>query len=171
MVTFCLKRSLTIASLALSFMYESLWNFLSILPLWWSIFFITWYVTSEVIEGHERSWKTSISITLLALSLMYESFWNFWELSSCIFFHTMTCDLRGHWRSHNVIKKVNIYSISSTFINLRIFMKLFEHTHIIKWPQRSFRSHKVTFVLWKVNLCNFYIHVSILMKFSVSTHI
>ena len=129
------------------------------------------------LRGHRRSQKVMKNVNIYNTTSTFINVWIFLKYFENIhlmmthLFHTMTCDLRGHWRSHNVIKKVNIYRISSTFINLRIFMKLFEHTHIIKWPQRSFRSHKVTFVLWKVNLCNFYIHVSILMKFSVSTHI
>ena len=120
MVTFCLKRSLTIASLALSFMYESLWNFLSILPLWWSIFFITWYVTSEVIEGHKRSWKMSISITLLALSLMYESFWNIlrifilWWRIFFILWHVTSEVIEGHITSSK--RSISIASLALSLI-------------------------------------------------------
>ena len=42
---------------------------------------------------------------LIAPSLMYQFSWNFWcifTLSLRIFFHKMTHDLRGHWRSLKV---------------------------------------------------------------------
>ena len=134
MVTFCLKRSLSIASLAHSFMYESLWNFLSILPLWWRIFF---YNMICDLRGHWRSQKVMKNVNIYNTASTFINVWIFLKYFENIhlmmthLFHTMTCDLRGHWRSHNVIKKVNIYSISSTFINLQIFMKRFEHTDIM----------------------------------------
>ena len=72
MVTFCLKRSLSIASLALSLIYESLWNFLSILTL---------SNDPRGHLGHIRSllyFERSISVTSI---FMYRFWWNFqWVL-------------------------------------------------------------------------------------------
>ena len=102
--------------------------------LWWSIFFIIWHVISKV---------TYITTTLQNFSLKWSNtFINVWIFLKFVELTHMMMTLFSWYimwtqrsskvtKGHFLFKNVTIYSISSTFIYVRIFMKFFEHTPIM----------------------------------------